>query len=54
MKIYHQQAAVLNDFDQIFEFIFGENSNYHQFGIAYLQYDINFEKDVAIAADRVL
>ena len=28
LKIYHQQGAILNDP----EFIFGENSNYHQIG----------------------
>ena len=40
LKIYHQQGANLNNSDQNIEFIFGENSNLHQNGNAYLQYDI--------------
>ena len=52
LKIYHQQAADLSD--QNIEFIFGENNNYHQIGNAYVQYEITIEKDVAVAADRVL
>ena len=29
LKTYHQQEANLNDFDQMFEFIFGEKNIYH-------------------------
>ena len=54
MKIYHQQAANKIDFDQCLEFIFGENNIYHQVGIAYLHYERTVEKDVAVAANRVL
>ena len=54
MKLYHQQAADLSDSDQNIEFIFGGNNNYHQIGNAYLQYQITIEKDVAVAANKVL
>ena len=54
LKIYHQQAANLNDADQNIDFIFGEIKNYHQIGSAYLQYESTIEKDVAVAAKRVL
>ena len=54
MKIYHQQAANLNDSDQNISFIFGENSIYHQISNAYLQYELSIEKDVAVAANRFL
>ena len=54
LKIYHQQAANLNDSDQNNDFIFGENNNYHQIGKVYLQYELAIEKDVAVAANRVL
>ena len=39
-KVYHQSGANLNDSNQKFDFIFGENSNYHQIGNAYLEFDI--------------
>ena len=39
-KIYHNQGASLNDFNQNVEFIFAENDNYHQIGNAYLEFDI--------------
>ena len=39
LKVYHQQGANLNDSNQNVEFIFGENINYHQFGISYLEFD---------------
>ena len=39
-KVYHNQGANLNDSNQNFEFIFGENNNYHQIGNAYLDFDI--------------
>ena len=40
LKTYHQQGAILSDPDQNVEFIFGENTNYHQIGNAYLEFDI--------------
>ena len=40
LKRYHQQGASLNDPDQNFEFIFGENNKYCQNGIAYLPFDL--------------
>ena len=54
LKIYHQQAAILNDCNQTIEFRFGEKNNYHQIGNAYLQYEMTIEKDVTVAANRVL
>ena len=54
MKIYHRQAANLNDFDQKVEFMFGKKNNYHQIGNAFLQYELKIEKVVAVAADRIL
>ena len=39
-KIYHRQSDQLNQSDQNIEFIFGENSNYHQTGNAYLEFNI--------------
>ena len=52
-KVYHQQAANLNDSDQNIEFIFGENNTYHQIGYAYLQYEMTIEKGVLVLANRV-
>ena len=43
LKIYYQQGAQLNDPDQNFEFIFGENNNYHQIRNSYLQFDITVQ-----------
>ena len=37
LKVYHQQAAILNDSDQHIELILGENNSYHQIGNAFLQ-----------------
>ena len=54
MKICHQQAANLNDSDQNIEFKFGENNNVHQLSNAYLQYELTIERNVAVAANRVL
>ena len=54
LKICHHQATKLNDSDQKIEFIFGENNNYHQIDDAYLQNELTIEKDVAVAANRVL
>ena len=39
LQVYHQQGAQLNQSDQIIEFIFDENNNYHQIGSAYLGFD---------------
>ena len=39
-KIYQQQGPNLNDSNQNIDFIFGENNNYHQIGIAYIEFDI--------------
>ena len=47
IKVYHQQGAQLKDPDQIIEFIFGENSNYHQIGNSYLQFDITVQDPTA-------
>ena len=44
----------MDNSDQNIEFIFGENDNYHQIGIAYLQYESTVEKGVANPADRIL
>ena len=40
LKVYHQEGANLNDSNQIVEFINGENNNYLQIGISYLEFDI--------------
>ena len=44
-KIYHQQGAQLNQSDQNFEFIFGENNNYHQKGKGYLEFNITVRRN---------
>ena len=44
-KIYHRQGDQLNQSDQINEFIFGENNNYHQIGNAYLEFNITVRKN---------
>ena len=49
-KVYHQQGANLNDFNQSVEFIFGEN-NFYQIGNAYLEFDITVRKVVVAPAD---
>ena len=54
MKNYHQQAANSNASDQKIDFIFGENNIHHQIGNAYLHCELAKQKDVAIAANRVL
>ena len=53
-KLYHQQAANKNDSNQNIVFLFGENTNYRQFGNAYLEYELTIEIYVAVAAKRVL
>ena len=50
IKVYHQQGAQLNDPDQNFEFIFGDNNNYHQIGNSYLQFDITVRPQLAANA----
>ena len=54
LKVYHQQAANLYDSDKKIEFIIGENNKYHQNGNAYFRYGLTIEKDVGVAANRVL
>ena len=44
-KIHHQQGAQLNQSHQIYEFLFGENNNYHQIVNAYLEFDIIVRKN---------
>ena len=44
-KIYHRQGDQLNQWDQNIEFIFGENNNYHQIGIGYLEFNITVRKN---------
>ena len=52
LKFDHQQAANKND--QNVEFTIGDKNKHHQIGNAYLQYELTFEKDVAVAGNRVL
>ena len=44
-KIYHRQGDHLNQSDQNIEFTFGENNNYQQIGIAYLEFNITVLKN---------
>ena len=44
-EIYHRQGDKLNQSDQNFEFIIGENNNYHQIGNAYLEFNITVRKN---------
>ena len=44
-KVYHQQGAQLNQSDQIIDFIFGENHNYHEIGNGYLEFNITVRKN---------
>ena len=44
-KIYHQHGAQLNQSDQNIDFIFSENNNYQQIGIAYLEFDITVREN---------
>ena len=44
-KVYHQQSAQLNQSGQHFEFIFGENNNYHQVGNGYSEFNITVLKN---------
>ena len=52
MKVYHQRGAQLKDPDQNIKFIFGENNNYHQIGIAYLEYDITVQNPASVFDDN--
>ena len=45
-KMYHKQGAQVNQSDQTFEFISGENNNYHQTEKGYLEFDITVQKSV--------
>ena len=44
-KKYRRQGDQFNQSDQNFEFIFGENNNYHQIGNAYLEFIITVRKN---------
>ena len=44
-RIYHRQGDQLNQSDQNIEFNFGENNNYHQIGISYLEFDNTVRKN---------
>ena len=44
-KIHHRQGDQLNQSDQKIEFIFGQNSNYHQIGNAFLEFNITVRKN---------
>ena len=44
-KVYHRQGDQLNQSDQIIEFIFGKNNNYHQIGNACLEFNITVRKN---------
>ena len=43
MIIYNQQGAQLNVFNHGTDSFFGENNNYHQIGIVYLEFDITLK-----------
>ena len=45
---YHQPGANLNNPDRNIEFVFGENNNDHQIGIAYFLNDKTVRKAVTI------
>ena len=45
LKTSHQQGAHLNQPDQNVEFIFGDNNNYHQIGISYLEFDLTVRRN---------
>ena len=45
LKVYHQQGAQLNQSGQKFEFIFGENNNYHEIGNGYLEFELTLRKN---------
>ena len=44
LKAYHQQGAQLNQSDENFEYIFGENNNYNQNGNGFIEFDITVRK----------
>ena len=46
-KTYNQQKANLNDPDQNFQFVSGENNNYHQCGNSYLEFDVTVRNPTA-------
>ena len=45
IKVYHQHGAQLNQSDQNIEFIFAENSNYHQIVNSYLEFHITVRRN---------
>ena len=44
-KVHHRQGDQLNQSNQNSEFIFGENTKYHQIGNAYLDFNITVRKN---------
>ena len=44
-KLCRRQGDQLNQSDQNIEYIFGENNNYHQIGITYLEFIIKVRKN---------
>ena len=55
-KIYHRQGDQLNQSDQIIEFIFVENNNYHQIGNTYLEFNntVRINDDTKIHYDDLV
>ena len=43
-KLYHQSGAKVDDGNSNIKFFFGENLNYIQVGIGYLEFDIRIRK----------
>ena len=43
LKVYHKQEAQLNQSDQNFEIILGENNNYHQIGNSHLKFELTVQ-----------
>ena len=54
LNLYHQDAANLNETDQINEFSSAEKKKFYQFEKAYLENESTIEKHLAVAASRVL
>ena len=44
LKVYHQQRAQLNQWDQNMEIFFAGNNNFHQMGNGYLEFDITVSR----------
>ena len=45
LKVYHQPRAQLNQFNQNIDLVSGENNNYHQIGISYLEFNKTVRKN---------